>query len=239
MERSLSKHERETLAGMMLARINTRESSTLTFATVTASASLVLLGLVVSVPPKAANYHLWLRLGAYAFAMMGILYREATILTVDMRDYAKLHRLMPQLSPEVNPDFKRGRFSRHFLLRSVFLSSIAATIYVVSTSLKQIEIWPSDSADLIPTIVLVAILFWLVFLPGLCYGSSKAKLVALAGSIPVAIASVIAYWPFNFLQVIPATMRFAIAAVLYVAVSSWWLTEIESGSTGYGWLADK
>jgi hypothetical protein len=64
--------------------INTRENSTLVVATVASSASLLLMTL----NSQTSHYCLGL-----LFALLGILYRELTILFSDNPDYKRLHEL--------------------------------------------------------------------------------------------------------------------------------------------------
>jgi hypothetical protein len=61
------------------SRIETRESSTLTFSTVTTSASFVILSLLLSL--KAVPQALYV-IGAL-FSLIGIFYRELTVFSVD------------------------------------------------------------------------------------------------------------------------------------------------------------
>ena len=70
---------------LILDRINTRESSTLTFATVAASSSLVVLVLFIERGLQTA--YPWLGWIGILFASLGVLYREVTIWSIDKNEY--------------------------------------------------------------------------------------------------------------------------------------------------------
>ncbi|MGD0176672.1 MAG: hypothetical protein ABSC50_07600 [Candidatus Bathyarchaeia archaeon] len=213
----------DKLADLLVARISTRETSTLTVATVTSSASLVLLGLA-GVPNPSAP-HPWLRLGAFAFAMLGILYREITILTIDLRDWKRLYELVPQLKQEFRP----GRWSRRFLVRLLLLSPLGATIQLASSSAKTIYAELSNvSAPFWSPYILIP-LFWVVFLPSLWYlGKFPRPLSRVTmgglGILLVEFMLVIISPPPGFPLQLPAAITLPFAAGLYVLVSSILLT---------------
>jgi hypothetical protein len=218
-----SRRENDRLADRILARINTRENSTLTIATVTASGSLVLLGLVVSTAtPGNSTSHLFLRFGAFAVATLGILYRETTILTVDRCDWAQISQLEDM--PEYHP---RGGRTRRFLIRCLFLSSLAATLRILSDALKVLAANAVNAPVgqqpwwlwWLPLMFLI-IAFWLVFFPGLRFGDSSEKKIALIGLIPIIFMLGFAYSN-------QSSLSFAFAAAMYVASTSILLTLIE------------
>ncbi len=71
-----------------VSRIATRESSTLTFATVGASSSLVVLALVIDRTPQSV--YPWLSLIGMLFSILGIIYREATFWSIDKAEYEEI-----------------------------------------------------------------------------------------------------------------------------------------------------
>ncbi len=99
------------------SRLNTREASTLTFATVATSASLVVFGIVIQ--GSSMGTYPWLPWLGSLFVLVGFVYRELTIHTVDKRDYEKLPR-----------ESRQGRnvssFMRGLLVRFLLLLPIAA-----------------------------------------------------------------------------------------------------------------
>lgn len=71
------------------ARLHARENSTLVFATVAASASLLFLIFVLDnfEPTQITD---WVRWVGFLFSILGPLYREVTIFTIDGIDYRKI-----------------------------------------------------------------------------------------------------------------------------------------------------
>jgi len=71
-------------------RLHSRENSTLVFATVAASASLLILTFVLQnfIPPQVS----WIAGFGFAFSILGPLYREVTIFTIDLSDYRRIGR---------------------------------------------------------------------------------------------------------------------------------------------------
>jgi len=69
-------------------RLYSRENSTLVFATVAASASLLILTFVLQnfVPPLFS----WIANIGFVFSILGPLYREVTIFTIDLSDYRRI-----------------------------------------------------------------------------------------------------------------------------------------------------
>lgn len=101
---------------MILSKINTRESSTLTFSTVAASASLVVMGLTVG-----RNSPWWLPWVGVFFALLGFLYREITLQSTDRTDY----KLLPKLYRSVR-EWKGFAFLRRSIVRLFLLLPIMA-----------------------------------------------------------------------------------------------------------------
>jgi hypothetical protein len=96
---------------LILSKINTRESSTLTFSTVAASASLVVMGLAVG-----RNSPWWLPWIGVFFALLGFLYREITLQSTDRTDYKLLPKLYRSVRERKGFAFLRRSIVRLFLL---------------------------------------------------------------------------------------------------------------------------
>jgi hypothetical protein len=79
----------------LLSELNTRENSTLALATLASSASLVLLGLVAN--PSATIGRGFLEKLGMLFPLLGILYREVTIFTIDRADYSDLRAILSDI----------------------------------------------------------------------------------------------------------------------------------------------
>ncbi len=102
-------------------RINARENSTLVFATVAASASLVVLAVVLQYPDlKILKIYPWVKHIGLMFSVLGPLYREVTIFTIDYLDYRKL----PRRNYPLKATLPRMIILRFFL----FLPSVAWVI---------------------------------------------------------------------------------------------------------------
>lgn len=104
----------------LLTGIRTRETSTLVIATVTSSASLVLLGIgdISLLPPP------FLVLAGIVIPILGVLYRELTNLTVDQEDRAKILWLLSKAEREfvsINRSNQRAADMRGFILRTLLL----------------------------------------------------------------------------------------------------------------------
>ena len=123
---------------LILSRINTRESSTLTFATVGASASLVVLGLTIE-----NSYPWWIPYVGIAFALLGFVYREITIWSIDRTDYNQLS-FLGRTSKKRPAALLRGAIVHVFLLlpivawvafawdfNFVYASIVAVTVAVI------------------------------------------------------------------------------------------------------------
>jgi hypothetical protein len=89
-----------------LGRLATRESSTLTFSTVGASSSLVVLALVID--RGLLLTYPWLAYIGLLFSMLGIIYREATVFSIDRAEYHALtDELWNMIESEREPIFGR------------------------------------------------------------------------------------------------------------------------------------
>lgn len=93
---------------LILGRLNARESSTLTIATVAASASLILLSLVID--RKLGTEYAWLYLVGIGFAILGIFYREVTFLSIDQAEYGLL-TLHTQIMIRASSNWQRRKTS--------------------------------------------------------------------------------------------------------------------------------
>lgn len=176
-------------ASLLQSRISSREGSTLTVATVAASVSLVLLTLIVPESKATAlTYHPGLRLAGCVFALLGMMYRETTIHTIDRLENAHLDELLVArfgrnpFRPEPNP----GRFFRSFLYRVLLLSSLIVWIELLFDSflwfvyyLPQQAPWlrilvrllqvPPSSGSTFASVVLLSFLLWSVFVSPVYY----------------------------------------------------------------------
>ena len=153
-----------------LQRSRTRESSTLTIATVASSASLVLLGLYVQVltdwnwTEKYEEIRMWVVIMGTLFALIGILYRDVTAFTIHRDDECSLRIKMgccnkKKASLNEIPDREKSHIIRagslHFLLiipllawgvvvlysfGSITIETIAITIGIIVTSAAYILI---------------------------------------------------------------------------------------------------
>jgi len=79
----------------LIARVNTREASTLVISTVAASISLAMLAIVFDKTPLPA----WVLCVGIMFSLLGITYREATIFLSDSIDYSELRKRLPNGLP--------------------------------------------------------------------------------------------------------------------------------------------
>jgi hypothetical protein len=91
-------------------QVNTREASTLTFSTVAASASLVILSFAVSGIQCLPILNRFLLVGV-VFALLGIIYREVTVFGEDFRDFKTLMPVDPPHRP------RRSQVVRAFSIR--------------------------------------------------------------------------------------------------------------------------
>lgn len=80
--------ENEDYDTLILTQLATRESSCLTFATVASSSSLIILTLVIE--RELGPSYFWLNVIGIGFGLLGVLYRELTIFTVDLTEYRLL-----------------------------------------------------------------------------------------------------------------------------------------------------
>jgi len=156
----------DTDPNVVQSRLSTRETSTLTVATVAASASLVVLQLTVT---DKATSHAWLRLAGFLFALLGFLYRETTIYTADIEENAMLRRLQPALP------HNRHWWIRAVLIRAILLAPAGAWIISLFDVSKPYLGWD-------PSLILIclSVLLWIVSFPALIYMiASKRHAVSL------------------------------------------------------------
>jgi len=148
----------------ILASLNTRESSALTVATVATSASLVLYGL--SPGQNIVTY-----VAGVLFPIVGFLYRELTIFSIDRRGFLELVRLVGVPRPLLKGGQAWAAQLRRWMLRvffpfptGMFLSLGGHTVF-----LPGIEIS-------IPQVPLIAFVFVAsVIAAVLCYGERRWK----------------------------------------------------------------
>ena len=103
-----SNEQNDKALDVLIARTNTRETSTLTIVTVAASASLILLGLYSqdSLQPS------WIIGGlGMAFPILGLIYRTITYYTIQKDDYDEIRNRIPSKDHKIikNENGKEGR----------------------------------------------------------------------------------------------------------------------------------
>lgn len=124
---------------LILDRLNSRENSTLTFATLAASFSLVVLALSIGNNPNAPiKPSLWLSLVGISFAVIGVAYREITFLSVDYSEYGLVtsrFRRMLELSRDTKLQWM-ATHSRRFIARMLLWLPVIAWL-IVAWSLES------------------------------------------------------------------------------------------------------
>lgn len=73
---------------LILSKINTRESSTVAFATLAVSSSLVVLALLMQ--NQISKQYSWVEWIGLAFALIGVIYREISIFLIDRPEFGSL-----------------------------------------------------------------------------------------------------------------------------------------------------
>lgn len=111
---------------IIAGRINTRESSTLTFATVAASSSLVVLTLALQ--SNVVTSYPWLESVGIMFSILGFAYREATIWSLDRTEYEllKAGKLKPLFEREKKGGLRFASILRRSIVRLFLLLPFAA-----------------------------------------------------------------------------------------------------------------
>ena len=103
-----SKEQNDKTLDVLIARTNTRETSTLTIVTVAASASLILLGLYSqdSLQPSWIIVVLGM-----AFPILSLIYRTITYYTIQKDDYEEIRNRIPAKDHQIikNENGKEGR----------------------------------------------------------------------------------------------------------------------------------
>ena len=108
---------------VLTARVYTRETSTLTIATLTTAAALAFLAIVVERQVSDTGVYL---LGLL-FALVGILYRELTLFTIDRKQLARIRQIQDdrRIFPNGIPTSHRfWIYSRWFIFRCVIFSPV-------------------------------------------------------------------------------------------------------------------
>lgn len=114
----------------LITRINTREASTLVFATVAMSASMVIFALVVqSNMPENLQWVKWIGL---LFSVLGLIYREVTVLTSDRIDYEELDRRL--IAPLPRPHWFWIIFRGATILFFLFIPIVAWWMLLTDTT---------------------------------------------------------------------------------------------------------
>jgi hypothetical protein len=104
-------------------KITARENSTLVFATVAASASLLVLAVVLQTP-YGQGIPLSIRGIGFLFSLLGPLYRDVTVFTIDQIDY------MDVQSPKKYP--KHATLPRMIIVRYFLLLPVVAWLTINS-----------------------------------------------------------------------------------------------------------
>lgn len=114
---------------VLLAEISARENSTLVISTVAASASLAILAIVVQSgdvsSPDLAGI-------ALLFSIIGFLYREVTILSVEREDYIALNKHRESLKRSLSHTQKGFILARMYCVRFLLLMPVAAWSLIMS-----------------------------------------------------------------------------------------------------------
>jgi len=119
----------DKLFNLLVARTQTRETSTLAVVIIAASTSLVLLGFVCPVNDEQRNYIACIGI---LYPLLGIAYREITYVTIQNHDYDKIRK---HFSAE-KVDIVRGgqpKFARRAIFYLLFaVLPIAAWAFVLT-----------------------------------------------------------------------------------------------------------
>jgi len=118
----------DKLFNLLVSRTLTRETSTLTISTVTASASLILIPLFCQVDQDLSWYF---GIIGIIFPIFGLLYREATYRTIQKDDYDEIKKIAkdPKLIEII--DNKNGRVKRSILFYSISSLPVVAWIIIL------------------------------------------------------------------------------------------------------------
>jgi len=130
----------EKLLDLLERRARTRETSTLTIATVASSASLILLGVFFNIPIDD-QYHRWL-LGimGFVFPLIGLAYREVTYYTIQEHDFNETKKIMVEKfgmkEAKYNEivKYQKGSWIRGILFRSLVILPVLFWIFIASPS---------------------------------------------------------------------------------------------------------
>lgn len=120
----------------LIARVNTREASTLVISTVAASISLAVFALVFDKSPLPA----WLLYTGFMFSLSGILYREVTIWSSDNIDYAELKKRLLLPKPSKKSVISRATIFRFFLWLPV-IAWITLGVFIWNETCAELAFW--------------------------------------------------------------------------------------------------
>jgi len=108
-----SKEQNDKTLDVLIARTNTRETSTLTIVTVAASASLILLGLY----SQSSLQPSWIIVVlGMAFPILSLIYRTITYYTIQKDDYEEIRNRIPAKDHQIIKNEKRKRGKNNSLL---------------------------------------------------------------------------------------------------------------------------
>lgn len=133
----------EKLLDLLERRARTRETSSLTIATIAASASLILLGIFFQIDKEVENYDYirWLvGIIGFVFPVIGLAYKEVTDYTIQEHDFEESKKILvgklrlPEEEHEEIVHYKRGRWIRSILFRSLAVLPALFWILIASPS---------------------------------------------------------------------------------------------------------
>lgn len=116
--RTYDRERQRLVTEALIARINTREASTLVFSTVAASASLLFLVPIYQNGTISSEWIELMKWLGFLFSFLGLVYREITIHTSDHIDYQVLRARLgvPLPRPQWLWIIVRGSIIRFFLI---------------------------------------------------------------------------------------------------------------------------
>lgn len=136
-------------------RFSARESSSLAFAALGSSSSLVVLALTME-QGLDTNYP-WLKWIGILFALFGIIYREVTILSVDRVEYPLLSKeLRNYLDVRGSRVQKTATFVRRFIIRFFLFLPIVAWLAFAYPTVVNYFFWTTASVLLAATSALLS-----------------------------------------------------------------------------------
>jgi len=122
----------DRLLNLLIARTQTRETSTLAVVIIAASTSLVLLGFICPVDEGQKNYIVCIGI---LYPILGVLYREIAYATVQNRDYNKIREYLSAEEEDIVRD-KFTKWPRRVIFYGLFLAlPIGAWVLVLTNKI--------------------------------------------------------------------------------------------------------